>query len=78
MLADKTRLVHFDPEKSIVFATDASPYGIGAVMAHVLPDGSEEPIAFASKTLSKAEPGYAQVEKEGLSVSTVSGSLTNT
>ena len=68
LLADKTRFEYFDSEKSIVLATDASLYGIGAVISHVLPDGSEEPIAFASKTLSKVERGYAQVEKEGLSI----------
>ena len=68
MLADKTRLVHFDPEKPIVLATDGSPYGIGAVISSVLPDGSEEPIAFALETLSRAERGYAQVGNEGLSI----------
>ena len=55
MLADNIRLVYFDPEKPIVLAIDVSPYGIGAVIPPVLPGGSEEPMAFASKTLSKAE-----------------------
>ena len=68
MLADKTRLVHFDPEKPVVLGTDAYPYDIGAVISHVMPHGSEEPIAFASKTLSKAERSNVQVEKEGLSI----------
>ncbi len=33
-----------------------------------MPDGSEEPIAFASNTVRKTERGYRQVEKESLSV----------
>ena len=30
-------LVHFNPDRPIILAVDASPYGVGAVMLHILP-----------------------------------------
>ena len=59
-------LVHFDPKLKLLLACDASAYGVVAVLAHRIPDGSERPIAYTSRTLLKAECNYSQLEKEGL------------
>ena len=61
-------LAHYDPTLELRFTADASAYGVGAVLSHVMSDGTEQPIAFASHTLSSAEQNYAQVEKEALSL----------
>ena len=61
-------LVHYDPRIPLSLACDASPVGIGAVLSHQYPDGVERPIAYASRSLTKAEQGYAQIDREALSV----------
>jgi hypothetical protein len=38
------------------------------VLSHLFPDGSERPIAFASRTLSPTEQRYSQIDKEALAI----------
>ena len=44
----------YDPELEIIVTTDASEYGLGAVLAQIK-DGNEVTVECASRTLSEAE-----------------------
>jgi len=68
MLDADTVLAHFDPSNPIGISCDASEIGIGAVLFHRYPDGSERPIANVSKTLSSTQKKYSQIQKEALAI----------
>ena len=56
-------LVYYDPNKELTLEVGSSKDGIGACLMQ-----ENRPIAFASKGLTQAEIGYAQIEKELLAI----------
>ena len=63
LIANAALLTHFDPKKSITIETDASLKGLGAVLVH---DGRT--VRFVSKSLTKTEMDYSNIERDLLSV----------
>ena len=62
-------LAYPDFKQPFILDTDASEYGIGAVLSQKQ-DGAERVIAYASRTLTKAERKYCVTRKELLALVT--------
>ena len=56
-------LKYFDPTKPVILQVDASSKGIGSVCMQ-----DDQPIAYASKTLTESQSSWAQIEKEMLAI----------
>ena len=71
LLTFSNLLIHFNPELPILLACDASNYRIGAVLAHQMPDWSEHPIAYVSRSLTQPEKTIPSWRKKGSRASLV-------
>ena len=68
LLQSANLLIHFQPDLELILASDASDYGVGAVLSHWMADGTERPIGYVSRSLNTAERGYSTIEKEVLAI----------
>lgn len=57
-----------DFNKTFVVQTDASNFGIGAVLSQTGKDGKEHPVAYISRKLSEREQRFSVPEKEALAI----------
>ena len=58
------RFAPISSQKGVLF----SRHLVGAVLSNLMEDGSERPIAYASRTLTLNERNFAQLEKEALAM----------
>ena len=58
----------YDPRAETKIRTDASSYGLGAILMQKQRNNEWQPVAYASRALSLTEQRYAQIEKEALGI----------
>ena len=70
-------LALFEPGRETIVSSDASSYGLGAVLKQKQPSGETRPIAYISRSLTETEQRYAQLEKEALALTWACERLSN-
>jgi len=68
ILSSDPVLALFDPNLDTVVSSDASFFGLGAVLLQKQSNGTRRPVAYASRTMTSTEQRYAQIEKEALAL----------
>lgn len=68
LLKSTKLLVHYDPENQLIFACDASPYGLVAVLSHRMNHNTQKPIAFGSRSLPVVEKNYSLPDIKALAI----------
>ena len=68
LLISSQTLSYYNPQAYTEIVTDASPVGLGAVIAQQQSDGTIRPISYASRSLTPVEQRYSQIEREALGI----------
>ncbi|UYV61647.1 K02A2.6-like [Cordylochernes scorpioides] len=68
LLTTQTILAAYDVRKPTMVSPNASSYGLGVVLKQEGKNGTWRPVAYSSRTMTPTEKGYAQIEKEALSI----------
>ena len=58
----------YSVNKPLKLYCDASANGLCACLVHLMSDKSERPVVYPSRTLTKSETNYAQIECEALAI----------
>ena len=61
-------LARYDPEMETMVSSDASSFGLGAVLMQKQPSGEMRPVAYASRSMTETERRYVQIDKEALAI----------
>ena len=67
-LAKPTTLGLYNPDVPTKICAEASAYGLGAVLLQQQHDDEWKPVAFVSRSMTKTERRYSQIEKEALAL----------
>ena len=68
LITSNSVLAHYNISLETSLIVDASPSGLGAILLQTQIDGTQKPVSFASRTLTKQERKYSQTEREALAV----------
>ena len=69
LLTSSTVMAYFDKNKETEVITDASPWGLSAILSQHTPGkGDRRIVAYVSRSLSPVEQRYSQTEREALAI----------